>query len=464
MTSFSPLIWLDKSVSHLASLADDPSIDWKNIVVACTWLQTAFEVYLYSRQLRCYSLPSPPPEIKDHLDSTTFSKAQKYGKDKCRLELLKTVWSQLLSWGLISGGFYVRAWGWSGELMRKFGLSEERVITHSLIWFTILSLFPSLLSLPWEYYRTFVIEERHGFNKSSVGLWIKDQLVTYSLVGVIGLPLLAGLLRIIGWAGRAFVPWLMVFLISIQLLLQIIFPTFIQPLFNKLTPLPEGELRTMVESLAKKLNFPLTHLYQIDGSKRSSHSNAYFYGLPWSKHIVIYDTLIEKSTPTEVEAVLSHELGHWYFSHPTKLLIAAQFHILLNISAFLIFMHNKSLYSSFGFDPRLASPSLGQRQPVFISFVLYQMVLDPLDTIVKFFLNAQTRKYEYQADEFGVQLGKKDALCSSLIKLHVTNLSSPHNDWLYSMYHHSHPVLPERLRAMDNNKSTPLKLKGEKEL
>ena len=142
------------------------------------------------------------------------------------------------------------------------------------MWFSILTLGPALLNLPWDYYYTFRLEAKHGFNKSTVALWARDQLVSYALVGAIGLPFLAALLRIIDWAGRAFVPYLMVFFVAVQLALQVVFPTLIQPLFNKLTPLPDGELRGRVEGLAKQLGFPLKHLYQIDGSKRSSHSNA----------------------------------------------------------------------------------------------------------------------------------------------------------------------------------------------
>lgn len=227
------------------------------------------------------------------------------------------------------------------------------------------------------------------------------------------------------------------------------------PLFNKFTPVPDGEVRTRVEALASELKFPLKHLYVIDGSKRSSHSNAYFYGLPWSKQIVLFDTLIEKSTPAEVEAVLAHELGHWYLSHPTRLLLIAQGHLFFTLAIFSIFIHNKALFSSFGFDPSLAvqSPN-GPPQPIMIGFVLYQLLFEPLDTLAKFFMNSKTRKYEYEADAFAVRLGKKKELADALIKLHIDNLSSPHNDKLYSAYHHSHPTLPERLKAMDDYTGT----------
>ncbi|KAK8846643.1 hypothetical protein IAR55_005730 [Kwoniella newhampshirensis] len=456
--SYSPVALLTGYIAKWTQLADNPSINYKTLVICFTWVQTAFEVYVLRRQIPCYDRPAPPPALKDHLPTETFSKAQIYSRDKTSYALAKLVFDFLLGYGLIKTGAFSTLWDFAGELLNGLGLGNEWVITHSLLWMTVLTLTTAIPGLPWSYYHTFVLEEKHGFNKSTLGLWVADTLKTYALFAVIGLPVLAGFLRIIEWAGKSFVPWLMLFLLTIQLSLQIVYPTFIQPLFNKLDPLPEGELRSKVEELASQLGFPLKHLYVIDGSKRSSHSNAYFYGLPWSKHIVIYDTLIKDSTVDEVVAVLGHELGHWYFAHPTKLLLITQLHLLLTLTIFSIFINNKALYSSFGFDPSLAVTA---PQPICIGFVLFQLVLEPTDALVKFLLHAETRRMEYQADEFAVQLGKKKDLASALIKLHVTNLSSPHSDWLYSMYHHSHPTLPERLNAMDAYKGgKPLELKG----
>ncbi|WWD21951.1 hypothetical protein CI109_106439 [Kwoniella shandongensis] len=445
-------------IARLTDLADNPSINYQTLVIFFTWGQTAFEAYILRRQLPCYDRPAPPPALKAHLPKETFTKAQSYSRDKTRYSLAKLVFDQALGWGLIKVGAYAGLWDFAGRLLSGLGLGNNWVITRSLLWMTVLTLTTGIPGLPWSYYHTFILEQKHGFNKSTFGLWIADTIKTYALFAVIGLPVLAGFLKVIEWAGKSFVPWLMLFLLGIQLSLQIVYPTFIQPLFNKLEPLPEGELRTKVEELANQLGFPLKHLYVIDGSKRSSHSNAYFYGLPWSKHIVIYDTLIKDSTVDEVVAVLGHELGHWYFAHPTKLLLVTQLHLLLTLTIFSIFINNKALYSSFGFDPSLAVTS---PQPICIGFVLFQLVLEPTDALVKFLLHAETRRMEYQADEFAVQLGKKKDLASALIKLHVTNLSSPHSDWLYSMYHHSHPILPERLNAMEAYKGgKPLALKG----
>lgn len=174
------------------------------------------------------------------------------------------------------------------------------------------------------YYKTFVLEEKFGFNKQTLKLWVSDMVKGQALGIVLGTPIISAVLKIIQKTGNSFFYYLWLFTIFVQIFAITIYPVVILPLFNKLSPLEPGDLKTGVEALAKKLNFPLHQLYVIDGSKRSAHSNAYFYGLPWEKHIVIYDTLIEKSEPEEVVAVLAHELGHWSLSHTTKLLFIAQ--------------------------------------------------------------------------------------------------------------------------------------------
>ncbi len=197
-------------------------------------------------------------------------------------------------------------------------------ISHSVLFFFTFNIISQILALPPSYYSTFVLEEKFGFNKQSLKLWITDMLKSQALMVVLGTPLLSAFLKIIQVTGTNFFYYLWVFSVVVQMFAVTIYPTFILPQFNKLSPLEPGELKTSVEAMASKLNFPLKSLYVIDGSKRSAHSNAYFFGLPWKKHIVIYDTLIEKSEPQEVVAVLGHELGHWSLSHTTKLMAIAQ--------------------------------------------------------------------------------------------------------------------------------------------
>lgn len=186
------------------------------------------------------------------------------------------------------------------------------------------NIISSLLSLPVSYYSTFILEEKFGFNKQTLKLWFTDMLKGQMLGVVLGTPIISAVLKIVQKTGDSFFYYLWLFGVFVQVFAITIYPIAILPLFNKLSPLQPGALKTGVENLARKLEFPLQELYVIDGSKRSAHSNAYFFGLPWKKHIVIYDTLIEKSEPDEVVAVLGHELGHWSLSHTTKLFGIAQ--------------------------------------------------------------------------------------------------------------------------------------------
>jgi len=194
-----------------------------------------------------------------------------------------------------------------------------------------------------------------------------------------------------------------------------------------------------VENLAKRLKFPLSELHVIDGSKRSAHSNAYFFGMPWKKHIVIYDTLIEKSETKEVVAVLAHELGHWSLGHTTKLFGISQAHFFYIFALFSVFINNKSLYQSFGFYKEF---------PIIIGFILFSDALAPMDTVIKLLMNILSRRYEFQADGFAKGLGYKTELARSLIKLQIQNLSTMDADWMYASYHFSHPILSERLGAL----------------
>ena len=234
------------------------------------------------------------------------------------------------------------------------------------------------------------MEEKFGFNKMTIGLWLMDKVKGQLLTIALGFPIGAGILKIIKDTGPNFFYYLWLFVLGVSLVAVTVYPILIVPLFNKLTPLEPGKLKDSIDALAKKLKFPLGELSVIDGSKRSSHSNAYFTGLPWKKKIVIYDTLLEQSNDREVEAVLAHELGHWSMSHTTKLLAISQFHVFYTFALFSAFVSNRSMYRSFGFHNEM---------PVLIGFMLFNEVFGPTDSIVKLFMNIITRTFEFQAGE-----------------------------------------------------------------
>ncbi|KAJ7764897.1 peptidase family M48-domain-containing protein [Mycena metata] len=454
---------LSRVERQLAFVATD-QIDWKFYVQVISWAVTLFESYLLLRQYPLYSKTEPPPALATHISAADFEKSQKYGKDKAKFALLSGFYKQCLDSTMLHFGFYAWSWDFAGVIMARFGYGVEYQITQSIGFVFLLFFLSSLPTLPLSVYSTFVLEEKYGFNKTSPGLFVADLLKGWGIGALLLAPFLWAFLRIFNWAGDRFVPWLMAFILTFQLVMVIVYPTVIQPLFNTLSPLAEGELRTRIESLASKLKFPLTHLYEIDGSKRSSHSNAYFFGLPWSKHIVIFDTLIQQSQPDEVEAVLAHELGHWYYLHPTKMLAVSQIHVFTIFALFPAFLHAPPLLRSFDF-----SKAVSAQPPTIVAFLLFQMILTPLEAFVSIGMHAVSRHFEWEADRFACELQDKlddekmsdmgDRLGRALIALHVKNLSTVWVDWLYSAYHHSHPTLTERLKGLESFQSKRQKKK-----
>ncbi|KAF8123603.1 peptidase family M48-domain-containing protein [Boletus edulis] len=446
------------ALQHQLSFVATEPIDWKFYAQACSWAMTLFESYLLLRQYPLYSKTAPPPALAAHFDETTFRNSQLYGKDKAQFSLVAGLLKQAVDSAMLQYGLYAWAWAVSGRLMGRFGYGTEYEITQSLAFAGILFMVSSAVSIPLSVYQTFVLEEKHGFNKTSPSLFVTDLVKNWVLTSVIGGPFLAVFLYVFKWAGDRFVLWLMAFLLAFQIIMVVLYPTVIQPLFNKLSPLPDGDLRSRTEALARKLQFPLKHLYEIDGSKRSSHSNAYFFGLPWSKHIVIFDTLIKESKPDEVEAVLAHELGHWYHMHPTKLLCISQLHIFSILALFPAFLHAPQFVRAFDFPMTVAA-----HPPTMVAFFMFLMILTPIEAFIGIMLNIVSRRFEWEADRFAFELEDRlgvsemhdmgDRLGRALITLHVKNLSTVWVDWLYSAYHHSHPTLVERLKALEGFKA-----------
>lgn len=453
---------------QLSWVSTDP-LPWKQFVIAVSWTVSGFETYLLMRQYKYYSKQVPPANLKNYVPPEKFEKSQAYGKDKANFAFVKTLYSQIWDTLFIYYGGFAHCWKWGGQLTALLGYGPEYQILQSIAFSMVFAFVSSISGLPISLYSTFVLEEKHGFNKTTPVTFVTDILKGWGVGFALGAPFLSVFLWIFNWAGDHFVPWLIGFILGFQILMVFLYPTVIQPLFNKLTPLPEGELRNRIETLAGHLKFPLKHLYEIDGSKRSSHSNAYFFGLPWSKHIVVYDTLIQNAKVDGVEAVLAHELGHWYYYHPTKLLLLSQIHLFAIISCFPAFLHSTPLLLSFDFPSSVAI-----HPPVIIAFTLYQSVLTPVDTFVTAAMHAVSRRFEYQADQFACELhskhdipGSKDMgkrLGEALISIMVDNLASLWTDSWYSTWHHTHPTLTERLHALEKyeaelNKTTQAKRK-----
>lgn len=456
-------------------------------VLVFSWIVYFWETYLSKRQHKMYeTIKVLPKELTSVIDSKTFEKSRIYAIDKSDYGFWNGLFGQIEMTLVLWFGGLPFLWRISGELLNKVGLDENNEIVHSMVFAFLGNVFSLVIDLPWKLYYTFVIEEKHGFNKMTIGFFFKDLVKKTLVYEAINIPIMSLIIYIVKAGGEYFFiyAWLMVFVISMVLLH--IYPEFIAPLFDKYTPLPEGELRKKIEELAESLDYPLKKLYVVEGSKRSSHSNAYMYGFYKNKRIVLFDTLLEDYTPVtrtdnvqqkedtvdetqtaekvdkeseekegetkkkigcnteEVVAVLGHELGHWYYSHMVKNLVIIQINIFLMFFVFGKLMNLRQLYVGFGFP---------DFQPILIRlYVVFSFIFSPFNEVMSFVMNVLSRRFEFQADEFAVNLGKREYLKAALLKLFKDNLSFPVADWLYSTRHYSHPPLLERLKGMDEVK------------
>ena len=330
--------------------------------------------------------------LEDEIEQETFDKSQAYGRAKAKFGFVASLYGLVQTTAFLYYDTLALVWGISGNwITQLLPAKYSGEIAHTLLFLFIFNVVGTVLDLPVSYYSTFVLEEKFGFNKQTLGLWISDKLKGQALGIVLGAPIISGFLWIVQKTGNQFFFYLWLFATAVAVFMITIYPIAILPLFNKLTPLEAGPLKSKVEALADRLKFPLKELYVIDGSKRSAHSNAYFFGLPWKKHIVIYDTLIEKSETEEVVAVLGHELGHWKLGHTTQTFAISQFHMFYIFTLFSVFINNKSLYQDFGFYKEF---------PIIIGFLLFSDALAPMDTFVKLGMNVLSRKFEFQAGKF----------------------------------------------------------------
>lgn len=435
------------SPQRLSGFLDRPFFPWKKLIVSFSLGQFLLDSFLSYRQYRVLCATRIPKALESEIDQKTYDKSQAYGRAKAKFGLVNSLISQALDFAIIYYDVYPRLWQITGSwLLTYFPTRFTGEISHSLLFIFTYGLATSLLDLPFSYYKNFILEESFGFNKQTLRIWISDFFKTQGLSLALGLPIGSAFLAIIQKTGDAFFLYLWLFAMTMQMFLLTVFPILIVPLFNKLTPLPPGSLKSSIDTLADSLKFPLSELQVIDGSKRSAHSNAYFTGLPWKKTIVLFDTLIEKSSESEVVAVLAHELGHWKMGHIMKNMGIVQCHLFFVFALFAAFVRNASLYFSFGFGPA-AGFGINTR-PIIIGFILFNEIFAPVESLVSLGMNVLSRKFEFEADAFSAQLGHSKELARSLIKLQIQNLSAMDADWMYSAYHHSHPILTERLRAL----------------
>ncbi|XP_031114189.1 CAAX prenyl protease 1 homolog [Ipomoea triloba] len=409
-------------------------------VVGFMILMYIFETYLDIRQHAALKLPTLPKPLVGVISQEKFEKSRAYSIDKSDFHFVHEFVTILMDSAILYFGILPWFWKKSGDFLVFLGLNTENEILHTLAFLAGVMFWSQITDLPFSLYSTFVIEARHGFNKQTIWLFFRDMIKSIIVAVVIGPPIVAAIILIVQKGGPYLAIYLWGFMFVLSLVMMTLYPILIAPLFNKFTPLPEGELRAKIENLASSLKFPLKKLFVVDGSTRSSHSNAYMYGFFKNKRIVLYDTLIQQcKNDEEVVAVLAHELGHWKLNHTTYSFIAVQILTFLQFGGYTLVRNSKDLFQSFGFET----------QPVLIGLIIFQHTVIPLQHLVSFGLNLVSRAFEFQADAFAKKLGYGLPLRSGLVKLQEENLSAMNTDPWYSAYHYSHPPLVERLAAID---------------
>lgn len=373
-----------------------------------------------------------PDEFAGVYDSETYAKSQEYTKARTQF-------------GLITGTFdlfiLLVFWFWGGFNMldawiRGFPFND---LVSGLIFITLLMIAKSILSLPFSIYSTFVIEEQFGFNKTTPKTFMLDLLKGLALGVLIGLPVLAGILAFFIYGGdwAWLFAWMAVTVFT--LLMQYIAPTWIMPLFNKFTPIEDGEIKEEIEEYTKKVKFSLKGLFVIDGSKRSSKSNAFFTGFGKNKRIALYDTLIDNHTVSELVAVLAHEIGHYKKKHIIKGMIISITHSAVLFFLLSIFLKEQALFDAFYMD----------RMTVYSGLIFFGLLYSPIELVLSILMSIISRKHEFEADEFAVKTtGNKQDMISTLKKLSKDNLSNltPHPFYVFMNY--SHPPVLERINAI----------------
>ncbi|MCT4615378.1 MAG: M48 family metallopeptidase [Marinifilaceae bacterium] len=404
------------------------------IVLAVLIFTFVFDTFLDILNLKSWN-PKLPDIVSNFYSEEKYSKSQNYHKSRFKLDMISSVWSLVVVVVMIIGGGFALL----DNLLRLYITND---ILLSLAFFGILMFASNLISIPFSYYSTFVIEEKYGFNKTTKKTFFLD-VIKSGLVGIIlGGAILSLVVYLYQFAGANF--WWMV-LIAISLFsvfLNMFYSTLIVPLFNKQNPLEEGELRDEINKLSLSLNFKLDNIYIIDGSKRSTKANAYFAGLGAKKRIVLFDTLINELSTKEVLAVLAHEIGHYKNKHSV-------YNLLLSICQTAIMLYLFSLVVN---NSELAK-AIGSNKPSFhLGFLVFGILYSPVSQILSLITTVFSRIFEFQADAYADKYTSAQDLGRALIKLSVSSLSNLNPHRYYVFFNYSHPTLMERLKAMDYKK------------
>ncbi|MBO4564098.1 MAG: M48 family metallopeptidase [Bacteroidaceae bacterium] len=403
------------------------------------WIIIVIEIaeYVYGQVLSLLNVKAskrPIPKVLEGIyDEASYRKQQAYFRANKRVGF----WSSLISTIATIGVFAFGGFAWADELVR--GVTDSEIL-RTLLFMGLFGGLSWLLDLPFDVYDTFVVEERFGFNKTTPKLYIMDTLKSLALGIVIGGGLLALVVWIYGLTHEWF--WLLAWGVTavVMLFIQYFYSVLLVPLFNKQTPLEEGELRDAIEAFASKVDFKLKNIYVIDGSKRSTHSNAYFTGWGRQKRIVLYDTLMEQLTTEEIVGVLAHEIGHYKHRHIVQSLFVGLLTTLVTFYLFGLIIDNPSI-----------AAAAGSSEPSFyVNLTVFSMLYAPLTMVLGIVSSVWSRKNERQADRFALEHGVGADEASALKKMSAKSLSNltPHPFVVFVSY--SHPTLKERVETLDS--------------
>jgi STE24 endopeptidase len=391
--------------------------------------------YVFDQLLEYINLKAQRTDIPDAVASfyerTKYLRSLEYHRELTRFSFLSSALGFVASFIMLSAGGF----GWLDILLRNY-IDNEVIL--ALAFFAVPGFGADLLSIPFELYSTFVIEEKYGFNKTTVKTFIADKLKGYLLGVVIGAPLIALLIYLIQTIGPGFWIWFSLIASAFIFFMNMFYTSLILPLFNKLTPLQEGELKSAIEEFARKVNFPLDNIFVIDGSKRSSKANAFFSGIGRKKKIVLYDTLIQKHSTEELVAVLAHEVGHFKKKHIVWGFALSMVQVVFTLFILSLMVYNENLSIALG----------GTALSIHLNLIAFTILFSPISGVTGLLMSMYSRKNEFEADAYARETYSGSALANALKTLSVDSLSNLYPHPLYVFFHYSHPPLLKRLEAI----------------
>jgi STE24 endopeptidase len=408
--------------------------------VAAVLLSCALKLWLSARQVRHVARhrAAVPAAFANTVSLPAHQKAADYTLARSRFATLHLAWDSalLMGWTLLGGLDLLNQWALA-TLLPAWGS-----MGYQLGLLAAFALLSGLLDLPWELYNTFRLEQRFGFNRTTLKLFVIDGLKGLLVGALLGLPIAALILWLMGAAGSAWWLWAWGAWMGFNVLMLLLYPTVIAPLFNKFEPLADTALVTRVQALMQRCGFAARGLFVMDGSRRSAHGNAYFTGLGAAKRVVFFDTLLARLNPGEVEAVLAHELGHFKRRHVTQRLVL-MFAISLGGFALLGWLSKQAgFYLGLGVQPALSAPNDA------LALLLIMLALPAFSFFLTPLMAHWSRKHEFEADAYACAQASGADLSAALLKLHEDNAGTLTPDPVYARFYYSHPPASERLAAI----------------